>query len=159
MASERHAARPADAALSLRPLRSRQPPPRGVAGKKRAQRPHHSPLARALTPTPHSSQARPFDFLLDGQLLRGSLAKAIVERGLSGEVTITLEYIELLAPPEPRNQSLHPDWVSSVSVRAATDAASSAPLLSGCYDGCLYLYDRNGVQQAVLGAGEDPTKD
>lgn len=110
-------------------------------------------LPSLTVPPTRRHQARPFDFLLDGQLLRGSLAKAIAARGLTGETTITLEYIELLAPPEPRNQSLHPDWVSSVIVCSAADAA--APLLSGCYDGSLYLWDSTGAQAAVLAPSGD----
>lgn len=102
-----------------------------------------------------ASPARPFDFLLDGELLRGSLGKALAARGLSGESTITLEYIELLAPPQPRGEALVPDWISSLALAApGSSVASSNPVLSGCYDGAAYLWDASGVQAAALGGGE-----
>ena len=49
---------------------------------------------------------RPFDFLLQGELLRGSLGKAMQRLALSGEEAVTLEYIELLAPPQPQAESV-----------------------------------------------------
>ena len=45
-----------------------------------------------------------FDFVTeDGSLLRGSLAKYLTVKSLSGESVIALEYIELMAPPEEQS--------------------------------------------------------
>ena len=85
--------------------------------------------------------SRPFDFLLEGELLRTSLGGALKQRGLSGEATVTLEYIPLLAPPNPRPAHTHPDWVSCARAPPTADGSERAPVLSGCYDGAAYLWD------------------
>ena len=42
---------------------------------------------------------RPFDFLLNGELVRGTLAKGLERHGLSGEAVALLEYVECVPPP------------------------------------------------------------
>ena len=60
-------------------------------------------------------QPRPFDFLLNGELLRGSLAKGLVRHGLTGEAVITLEYVECIPPPQPERACAHKDWISALA--------------------------------------------
>ena len=93
------------------------------------------------------SPPRPFDFLLGGELLRGSLSRGLAKHGLSGEGTVTLEYIALLAPPQPRHAETHPDWVSCLAPPLPL-LAVAPPLLSGCYDGMAYLWSRDASVRA-----------
>ena len=99
---------------------------------------------------------RPFDFVLNGELLRGSLAKAMVKHGLSGEEVVVLEYIQLLAPPKPEQHAPNPDWVASIAVlhssgySSGSTLAAKAPLLSACYDGCAYAWSGDGTKCGTL---------
>ena len=71
---------------------------------------------------------RPFDFVLNGELLRGSLAKAMVKHGLSGEEVVVIEYIQLLAPPKPEQHAPNPDWVASIAVLHSSGYSSGSTL-------------------------------
>ncbi|CAK0736467.1 hypothetical protein CVIRNUC_000750 [Coccomyxa viridis] len=71
---------------------------------------------------------RPFDFLLDGELVRESLEGFLLSHGISAEKVLEIEYIFSVEPAKPEQQHRHNDWVSAV-------AARSACILSGSYDG------------------------
>jgi ribosome biogenesis protein YTM1 len=63
----------------------------------------------------------PFDFVVDGEILRSSLAEWVKERECKGESrgteeTLEIEYIESVLPPQHVSSFEHDDWVSSVSV-------------------------------------------
>jgi ribosome biogenesis protein YTM1 len=63
----------------------------------------------------------PFDFVVDGEILRSSLAEWVKEREGKGESrgteeTLEIEYIESVLPPQHVSSFEHDDWVSSVSV-------------------------------------------
>ncbi len=62
--------------------------------------------------------AVPFDFIVDGELLRGSL-DAWVKRNRDGDVesTINVEYIRSLLPPKELESFPQDDWVSGVSIQ------------------------------------------
>lgn len=79
-------------------------------------------------------QPVPFDFLVRGELLRGSIAEWCTERGvgevnwpvdslkrvadcvlLSQEETLEIEYIEATIPPQRAATLPHDDWVASIS--------------------------------------------
>ena len=82
-----------------------------------------------------SQRAVKFEFLVDGRLLRGSLAKLLLERGASSEGTLTLEYFPAVPAPAaegPPDQPL-PDWVGALA------SAGVAGILVGAYDGGLRL--------------------
>ncbi|KAI0275000.1 WD40-repeat-containing domain protein [Gloeopeniophorella convolvens] len=74
----------------------------------------------------------PFDFLVRGVLLRGSLSEA------SGgeEETLEIEYIESVMPPARMAALPHEEWASSVS------ASVPGHFLTGSYDGALRVFDR-----------------
>jgi ribosome biogenesis protein YTM1 len=95
--------------------------------------------------------ARPFDFLVRGQLLRASLQKHLLAAQLSAEAVLEVEYVPAVLPPTPGPQRPHDDWVSAI---AAVPAAQ--PLLaSGCYDGVVRLWrgaERAGAFAAHAGA-------
>tara|TARA_B100000795_G_scaffold55006_1_gene36037 strand:- start:171 stop:1505 length:1335 start_codon:yes stop_codon:yes gene_type:complete len=94
-----------------------------------------------------------FDFVTeDGSLLRGSLAKYLKIKNLSGESVIALEYIELMAPPEEQSGAAHDDWVAAVASRSEDTGgeAGDAVLLSGCYNNSAYVRDAAGAELAEL---------
>ena len=96
---------------------------------------------------------RPFDFLLQGELLRGSLGKAMARLALSGEEAVTLEYIELLAPPQPQAGAAHDDWVAALASQP-----DGGLLLTGCYDHAAYACDAAGRRVATLAGHDAPVK-
>ena len=57
---------------------------------------------------------RVFDFLVEGELLRGNLNRHLEKRGLSVEKTVEIEYFFAIEPPEPSLDLPQPDWVSAV---------------------------------------------
>nr|XP_025884615.1 ribosome biogenesis protein WDR12 homolog [Solanum lycopersicum] len=71
----------------------------------------------------------PFDFLIDGELVRMSLEEFLLAKGISAEKILEIEYIRAVAPRKQEEPSLHDDWVSAV------DGSNSKFVLTGCYDG------------------------
>ena len=95
---------------------------------------------------------RPFDFLLQGELLRGPLSKSLTRLRLSGEEAITLEYVELLPAPEPERSCPHPDWITAVA------CSESGHVVTGCYDNASYVWSASGERIAELRAHTAPVK-
>lgn len=65
--------------------------------------------------------AKPFDFLIDGGLLRGSLVEYIDQQqgAVTTENVVNVEVIESMAKPEPSGEHEHDDWISSVDIGGA----------------------------------------
>ncbi|KDD75286.1 hypothetical protein H632_c764p0, partial [Helicosporidium sp. ATCC 50920] len=79
---------------------------------------------------------RPFEFLVNGKLLRSSLLEHVGAHNLSAEVVLQIEYTFAVLPPRPGPSLPHEDWVSSL---AAVPAQFNGPrrsemLLSLSYD-------------------------
>lgn len=94
--------------------------------------------------------ARPFDFLVDGELLRKSLEQHLLEKGISTEVLLEIEYIPAVVPPEPKSAIPHDDWVSAV------DAFADRQFIAGSYDGLLRLYGEDSECACSYLAHEGP---
>lgn len=94
--------------------------------------------------------ARPFDFLVDGELLRKSLEAQLVEKGKSAETLLEIEYVPAVVPPEPKASIPHDDWVSAVAAVSDTDA------LAGAYDGVVRLYNADDDCTCSYTAHEGP---
>lgn len=90
--------------------------------------------------------ARPFDFLLDGVLVRGPLGQALAKQGLSGEAVATLEYVECLPPPRPEQSCAHEDWLGDL----AAHPGGARLLLSACFNNAAYVWDAEGRRLAEL---------
>ncbi|KAG0553421.1 hypothetical protein KC19_12G010200 [Ceratodon purpureus] len=58
---------------------------------------------------------QPFDFLIDGELLRTTVEQFLLTKGITAETTLTIEYIPVVLPPEPQQPRSHDEWVSAVS--------------------------------------------
>ena len=93
-----------------------------------------------------------FDFLVCGEFLRQSISEFLVEKGISSESEVEIEYVEKATPPEPEDSLLHDDWVSAIE-------ASSALLLSGCYDSTLHLWTPTGEHKLTIPGHTEPVKD
>ncbi|KAI8079998.1 WD40-repeat-containing domain protein [Halteromyces radiatus] len=79
----------------------------------------------------------PFEFLIDGEILRTSIAEYLTEQQLSTENVITIEYIESMLPPTPLTSYQHDDWISSVQ-------GYDSLFLTGSYDNMVRLWNTSG---------------
>lgn len=86
----------------------------------------------------------PFDFLINGELLHTSLEKFLLQRTLSAEAILTLEYIPALGPLSPQAESKHQDWVSAVS------GVWSRAIATASYDAAARLWHQDGTALAEL---------
>ena len=89
---------------------------------------------------------RPFDFLLNNELVRGPLGEALARHGLSGEAVATLEYVECLPPPRPERSCAHEDWVGGL----AAHPSGGNLALAACYNHAVYVWDAHGHRLAEL---------
>ncbi|XP_057768623.1 ribosome biogenesis protein WDR12 homolog isoform X2 [Salvia miltiorrhiza] len=92
----------------------------------------------------------PFDFLIDGELVRMSLEEFLLAKGISAEKVLEIEYIKAIAPRKQEEPSLHDDWVSAV------DGSSDGYILTGCYDGFGRIWKAGGICTHVLDGHSGP---
>lgn len=91
----------------------------------------------------------PFDFLVNGEFLRGSILTHCTDRGILSEKTVELEYV--IAMEEPKSTDLsspQSDWISGI-------ALTGSLIFSCSMDGVMTKYDANTGKQlgsAVQGA-------
>ncbi|PON83486.1 Guanine nucleotide-binding protein, beta subunit [Trema orientale] len=86
----------------------------------------------------------PFDFLIDGELVRMSLEKFLLAKGISAEKILEIEYIKAVVPRKEQEPSIHDDWVSAV------DGSSPGVILTGCYDGLGRVWKAAGECTHIL---------
>ncbi|EEF36315.1 WD-repeat protein, putative [Ricinus communis] len=91
----------------------------------------------------------PFDFLIDGELIRLSLEQFLLAKGISAEKILEIEYIKAVAPRKQEEPSLHDDWVSAV------DGSCPRFILTGCYDGLGRVWKAAGVCTHILEGHSD----
>ncbi|KNE72790.1 hypothetical protein AMAG_17118 [Allomyces macrogynus ATCC 38327] len=97
----------------------------------------------------------PLDFLIDGTLLRSSLAAYLENHGLSAENELVLEYLVALPPPTPVAAFHADDWISAVAI------ASKDRVVSAGYDGVVRVWDTTDgktVSKHQVAAGVVPLK-
>ena len=83
----------------------------------------------------------PFDFIVDGTLLRCSLEEYLAQQGHSAETTLELEYIKSTMPPAYKDAARQDDWVASV------DAGRPGAILTASYDGIVRVYEAEALQK------------
>ncbi|XP_073286506.1 ribosome biogenesis protein WDR12 homolog [Primulina huaijiensis] len=95
-------------------------------------------------------EAEPFDFLIDGELVRMSLEEFLLVKGISAEKILEIEYIKAIVPKREEEPSMHDDWVSSV------DGSNDGYILTGCYDGFGRIWRTGGICTHVLDGHSGP---
>lgn len=84
-----------------------------------------------------SEQPIPFDFLIDGELLRTSLQDYLVKKGLSSETFLNVEYTRAVLPPSYLTSYSNEDWISSIDF-------GDKNIISGSYDGVVRTWNLSG---------------
>lgn len=79
----------------------------------------------------------PFDFLINGEILRTSLKEYLISKGLSSEILLNVEYKKAVLPPTYLNSFNNDDWISSLDLQGQN-------VLSGSYDGIVRTWDMSG---------------
>ena len=102
----------------------------------------------------------PFDFLIDGVLLRTSIEEYLTKHGLSNEAFLNLEYTRAILPPSFLASFNSDDWISSIdainsnskAVKSSQLTISQPKILSGSYDGIVRTYNMSGkVEKQYVG--------
>ncbi|KAK6459191.1 ribosome biogenesis protein YTM1 [Scheffersomyces xylosifermentans] len=102
----------------------------------------------------------PFDFLIDGVLLRTPIQDYLTKNGLSSEAFISMEYTRAVLPPSFLASFNNDDWISSLdtinkaspSVTLSNLSISQPKILSGSYDGIVRTYNMSGnVEKQYVG--------
>jgi len=105
-----------------------------------------SEIVNALT---SADPARPFDFLIGGKFLRGSLLAHLTRTGSTGEGGLEIEYVEALPEPESAPSRPHPDWIASIDARPP----GAEHALTACYDSVVRMYDVKDVAAPPMATG------
>ncbi|KZV45451.1 hypothetical protein F511_20624 [Dorcoceras hygrometricum] len=95
-------------------------------------------------------EAEPFDFLIDGELVRMSLEEFLLAKGISTEKILQIEYIKAIVPKREEEPCSHDDWVSSV------DGSKDGYILTGCYDGFGRIWRTGGICTHLLDGHSGP---
>lgn len=61
-----------------------------------------------------TAKSIPFDFIINGELLRTSIDQYLASKGLTEETTVDIEYVRSTLPPTFSAAFEHDDWVSGV---------------------------------------------
>ncbi|CUM65247.1 uncharacterized protein PRCAT00002879001 [Priceomyces carsonii] len=102
----------------------------------------------------------PFEFLVDGELLRGSVQDYLTSKGLSNEAFLAIEYTRAVLPPSFLASFENDDWISSLdcissnskSVSSSNMTIEQPKILSGSYDGIVRTYNLSGdVEKQYVG--------
>lgn len=102
----------------------------------------------------------PFNFLINGELLRTSIEDYLVRNGLSSEAFLTIEYTRAILPPSFQASFNNEDWISSIDSINKTSTAvidsqltiTDPKILSGSYDGVVRTYNMSGkVEKQYVG--------
>ncbi|XP_072991767.1 ribosome biogenesis protein WDR12 homolog isoform X2 [Typha latifolia] len=87
---------------------------------------------------------QPFDFLVDGELVRMPLDEFLLAKGISAERVLEIEYVKAVAPRKQQDPCLHDDWVSAV------DGSHPSSILTGCYDSFARIWKGGSVCTHIL---------
>ncbi|KAK2989852.1 hypothetical protein RJ640_025511, partial [Escallonia rubra] len=91
----------------------------------------------------------PFDFLINGELVRMSLEEFLLAKGISAEKVLEIEYVKAVAPRKQEEPSFHDDWVSAV------DGSNPGFILTGCYDALGRVWKAAGLCTHILEGHSD----
>lgn len=108
-----------------------------------------------------TEKAVPFEFIINGNLLKGSLEDYLVSHALSTESFLTLEYTRAVLPPKFLASFNDEDWVSSIDTlptMTANDIVTPPKILTGSYDGIVRIYNEQGKVETQLAGHQQPVK-
>lgn len=88
-----------------------------------------------------------FDFLLEGELVRGTLEQTLLEKGISTERSIELEYILAIPPPKETGAHKEDDWISDILAFRTGDATFG---ISALYNGIVTISKISGCNDVRI---------
>lgn len=109
----------------------------------------------------------PFEFLIDGTILKTDIQEYLINNGLSTEAFLTLEYTRAVLPPKFLSSFNNDDWISSIDTISSMELPGSskgeniitAPkILTGSYDGIVRIYNSSGRVETQLVGHSQPVK-
>lgn len=103
----------------------------------------------------------PFEFLIDGTILKTTLQDYLVANGLSTETVLTLEYTRAVLPPKFLSSFSNDDWVSavdSIGSMNSNDVITNPKILTGSYDGIVRIWSQSGQIETQLEGHSQPVK-
>ncbi|CCC68132.1 hypothetical protein NCAS_0B00480 [Naumovozyma castellii] len=100
-----------------------------------------------------NSTPTPFDFLIDGELLRTSLQEYLVKKGLSSETSLNVEYTRAILPPSFLSSFNNEDWISSIDVSQDKKA-----IITASYDGVIRTWNLSGKVQKQYSGHSGPIR-
>lgn len=108
----------------------------------------------------------PFEFLVNGTILKTDIQEYLVNNGLSTEAFLTLEYTRAVLPPKFLSSFNNDDWISSIDTIGSMELTDgnggtliSAPkILTGSYDGIVRIYNASGKVETQLTGHSQPVK-
>ncbi|KAJ4966591.1 hypothetical protein NE237_018440 [Protea cynaroides] len=125
-------------------------PPSSIAIPSDLNRMGLSGVVNSLLEAGNSNwKTQPFDFLIDGELVRMPLEHFLVAKGISAEKILEIEYIRAVAPRKQEEPCLHDDWVSAV------DGSDPRFILTGCYDSYARVWKAGGSCTHILEGHND----
>lgn len=92
---------------------------------------------------PTTTKSIPFDFIIDGQLLRTSLTQYLQSKELTEESTLEIEYVQSTLPPTFTASFEHDDWIGGI------DASKKDYFLTSSYDGTLRVYGSSSADKPI----------
>ena len=95
---------------------------------------------------------QPFDFLIQGKLVRVPLYKFIQNNRLSTEEIIVIDYFPAASLSDESENIDAPSWVGAID-------SNSSIVVSGCYNGQVKIYDTESLKEiGSLQAHEEPVR-
>eukprot|EP00842_Homolaphlyctis_polyrhiza_P004839 jgi/Hompol1/5356/HPOL_001471-RA len=95
----------------------------------------------------------PFDFIIDGKILKTSLQQYIDANNISTESILRVEFVEASLPPKKTAVLKQDDWISSIQIHR------SLPLiLTGGYDTVSRIWSKSGTCIQTLSVHTAPIK-
>lgn len=109
----------------------------------------------------------PFEFLIDGTIIKSDIQEYLVNNGLSTEAFLTLEYTRAVLPPKFLSSFNNDDWISSIDSIGSMElpganngepVVTAPKILTGSYDGIVRIYNASGKVETQLTGHSQPVK-
>ncbi|KRX01534.1 WD40-repeat-containing domain [Pseudocohnilembus persalinus] len=84
-----------------------------------------------------------FQFLINGEFLRGNIKSHLLKHKLSSETTITIYYTFGIQKPNEDKKSKEEDWISHLQLLNEFNLNKQSPFVASLFSGDLAFYDQN----------------